>query len=113
MPIILLTLFHDSSMSLAKLTSLSTQTLTLLLERQRLQTMSQLPPAATTQHIVRNLNQLRTGILAIETKALEDQNNTQSSVLETVDLLRNQFSRMKDMLGTDGDLVEAFVFNIF
>ena len=113
MPIVLLTLFHDSSMSLAKLTSLSTQTLTLLLERQRLQTMSQLPPAATTQHIVRNLNQLRTGILAIETKALEDQNNTQSSVLETVDLLRNQFSRMKDMLGTDGDLVEAFVFNIF
>ena len=96
-------------MSLAKLTSLSTQTLTLLLERQRLQTMNQPPPTATTQHIVRNLNQLRAGILAIETKAQNDQDNTQNSVLETIDLLRNQFTRMKDMLGPDGHLVDAFV----
>ncbi|THH07009.1 hypothetical protein EW145_g3684 [Phellinidium pouzarii] len=86
-------------MSLAKLTSLSTQTLSLLLERQRLQTMSQPPPAITTQHIVRNLDQLRIGILEFEAK--------ESERSEASGLLRNQFTRMRDMLGRDGESVES------
>ncbi|KAI5117614.1 hypothetical protein M0805_001214 [Coniferiporia weirii] len=85
-------------MSLAKLTSLSTQTLSLLLERQRLQTMSRPSPASTTQHIVRNLSQLRSGILEFE--ALE------SVPTEASGLLRNQFTRMRDMLGRDGEGVD-------
>ena len=54
--------------SLARLTSLSTQTLSLLLERQRLQN---LPSNSTSLHapqIVKNLQQLRAGILELEEK---------------------------------------------
>ncbi|KAH8110950.1 hypothetical protein DFH11DRAFT_729191 [Phellopilus nigrolimitatus] len=85
-------------MSLAKLTSLSTQTLSLLLERQRFQTMAQPPPASTTQHIVRNLDQLRAGILELEAK--------EGKRTEASGLLRNQFTRMRTMLGNDGEVVE-------
>ena len=54
--------------SLAKLTSQSTQTLSLLLERQRLQTISSGPNNLHLPQITRNLNQLRTGILELESK---------------------------------------------
>ncbi|KAI0696777.1 hypothetical protein C8T65DRAFT_641504 [Cerioporus squamosus] len=79
--------------SLAKLTSLSTQTLSLLLERQRLQTL----PNATSLHtpqIVKNLQQLRTGILDLE---------EQEGVTEATRLLRTQHERMRGMLGTEAD----------
>ncbi|EDQ99814.1 syntaxin-like protein [Laccaria bicolor S238N-H82] len=86
-------------MSLAKLTSVSTKTLSLLLERQRLQTLPSFsspqdqPPKTNTLHLAqikRNLTQLRTGILDLEAK---------EGPSEAVGLLRNQYDRMRDMLG--------------
>lgn len=83
-------------MSLAKLTAVSTKTLSLLLERQRLQTL----PSSTSgfsngsslhyPQIKRNLKQLREGILALETK--------EGSVSEAAKLLRSQYDRMRGML---------------
>lgn len=84
-------------MSLAKLTSLSTQTLSLLLERQRLQTMSRPPPATSLPQITRNLDQLRFGILDMERR---------ESTTEASKLLRSQHERMRGMLGDDMGSVE-------
>jgi len=89
----------DSTKSLAKLTSLSTQTLSLLLERQRLQSFpsaslnpSSQPKNQHATHISKNLQQLRTGILDFEEK---------KGRTEAVSLLRNQYERMRAMLGSD------------
>ncbi|OBZ78376.1 Syntaxin-52 [Grifola frondosa] len=76
---------------LAKLTSISTQTLSLLLERQRL-------PNATSLHIpqiVRNMQQMQAGILEME----ENDGSSEASKL-----LRNQYERMRGMLGPEGDI---------
>ena len=86
-------------MSLAKLTSLSTQTLSLLLERQRLQSLPQFQSGTQSQsnlhlpQISRNLNALRTGILELE----------KSESGEAAGLLRNQYGRMRNMLGGDAE----------
>ena len=80
--------------SLARLTSLSTQTLSLLLERQRLQT---LPLNSTSLHapqIIKNLDQLRIGILELEEK---------EGPSEAARLLRTQHERMRGMLGAEAD----------
>ncbi|CAL1711062.1 unnamed protein product [Somion occarium] len=82
--------------SLAKLTSISTQTLSLLLERQRLQTLSS-GPSSNSLHlpkITRNLNQLRSGVLELEAK---------EGSSEAVRLLKSQYERMRGMLGPDAD----------
>jgi len=86
-------------MSLAKLTSLSTQTLSLLLERQRLLSLP-LPVVTPTSatpaqnlhlpQIARNLQQLRGGVRALEP--------SEASVL-----LRLQYTRMRDMLESKDD----------
>jgi syntaxin 8 len=88
-------------MSLAKLTAVSTKTLSLLLERQRLQTLPSYsangsnPNAASSgsslhyPQIKRNLVQLRVGILALEAK---------EGTNEAAKLLRNQYDRMRAML---------------
>lgn len=86
-------------MSLAKLTSLSTQTLSLLLERQRVQTLPHFTANGGNNslhlpQILRNLEQLRDGILALENK---------DGRTEAVQLLRNQYERMRSMLGPDGE----------
>ncbi|KAJ6551465.1 hypothetical protein B0H19DRAFT_1073165 [Mycena capillaripes] len=92
-------------MSLAKLTSISTQTLSLLLERQRLQTLpsyssqanDSAPPQPSNLHlpqITQNLNSLRSGILALEAKEGRS---------EAVSLLRNQHERMRAMLDARED----------
>ena len=91
-------------MSLAKLTSVSTQTLTLLLERQRLQSIPQFQSSSSQQspsnlhipQITRNLNQLRKGILELEAK-----NGAANG--EAAGLLRNQYGRMRVMLGADAE----------
>lgn len=107
-----------TNMSLAKLTSLSTQTLSSLLERQRLPN----PPPSSTQAILRNLSQLRTGILALEAKLDLDlgsygsdmgASKTRKSEREAVGLLRNQFGRMRNMLGEAAEGVEAYVSSFF
>ncbi|KAF5309035.1 hypothetical protein D9619_013558 [Psilocybe cf. subviscida] len=89
-------------MSLAKLTAISTKTLSLLLERQRLQTLpsyssngsvadnSMNGSSLHSPQIRRNLNQLREGILAMEAK--------DGSTSETGKLLRSQYGRMRAML---------------
>ncbi|KAF5366553.1 hypothetical protein D9758_008991 [Tetrapyrgos nigripes] len=83
--------------SLAKLTSVSTQTLSLLLERQRV------PPSFSTNgndssngssslhlpQITKNMAQLRKGILEMEEK---------DGRTEAVKLLRSQYERMRGML---------------
>jgi len=86
-------------MSLAKLTSLSTQTLSLLLERQRIQSLPTTPGTSTSslhlRQIIKNLQQLRAGILELR--------GTDGSFSEAVDLLSGQYDRMRAMLGPDAD----------
>jgi len=86
-------------MSLAKLTSLSTQTLSLLLERQRIQSLSTSPGASTSslhlRQITKNLHQLRAGILELR--------QTDGSLSEAVGPLSGQYDRMRAMLGPDAD----------
>jgi len=90
-------LSHKHTMaSLAKLTSQSTQTLSLLLERQRLQTLT---PATSSNslhlpQIARNLKQLRAGILSLEER---------DGPSEAVRLLKSQYERMRGMLGRDAE----------
>ncbi|KAF8201107.1 hypothetical protein K438DRAFT_1581915 [Mycena galopus ATCC 62051] len=99
-------------MSLAKLTSISTQTLSLLLERQRLQTLpsytTDAPSKPNNLHlpqITQNLNSLRSGILALEAKEGRS---------EAVGLLRKQHERMRAMLGAgEDDGVERFVSGVY
>ena len=81
--------------TLAKLTSISTQTLSLLLERQRLSSLSSGSNSLHLPQITRNLNQLKNGILESEEK--EGQS-------EAVRLLKSQFERMRGMLGEDADI---------
>ncbi|KAI0635146.1 hypothetical protein C8Q77DRAFT_1193030 [Trametes polyzona] len=82
--------------SLAKLTSLSTQTLSLLLERQRLQNLNS--TSLHTPQIVKNLEQLRTGILEMEAR---------EGPSEASRLLRSQHERMRGMLGPEADAAGA------
>lgn len=85
-------------MSLAKLTAISTSTLSLLLERQRLQTLPQYTSQTSNPlhipQITRNLRQLKAGILALEAS---------EGRTEAVTLLRSQYGRMRGMLGEDAD----------
>ncbi|KAG7095175.1 hypothetical protein E1B28_005954 [Marasmius oreades] len=86
-------------MSLAKLTSVSTQTLSLLLERQRgpFIPVSNEDTNESPLHlpqITRNMEQLRKGILEMEEKEGRS---------EASKLLRSQYDRMRSMLpGVDG-----------
>jgi len=86
-------------MSLVKLTSLSTQTLSLLLERQRIQSLPTSTGASTTslhlRQITKNLQLLRAGILELR--------EIDGSFSEAVDLLSGQYDRMRVMLGPDAD----------
>jgi len=89
-------------MSLAKLTSVSTKTLSLLLERQRLQNLPSFSGTSSTNsisnaslhfpQIKRNMTRLREGILELQAK--EGESNAAS-------LLRKQYDRMRGMLGEE------------
>ena len=91
-------------MSLAKLTSVSTQTLSLLLERQRLWSLPSFASSDSTStrsgsthvpQIIKNLTQLRAGILELEAN---------EGRTEAVALLRSQFERMRSMLGDESNV---------
>ncbi|EJD37666.1 hypothetical protein AURDEDRAFT_116745 [Auricularia subglabra TFB-10046 SS5] len=84
--------------ALARLTHISTQTLTLLLERQRLEALGQAPPPSTTSQITRNLGQLRAGVLEMEQAG---------SAGDAARVLREQYERMRAMLGPDGESIES------
>ncbi|KAI0037124.1 hypothetical protein K488DRAFT_75466 [Vararia minispora EC-137] len=87
-------------MSLARLTSISTSTLSLLLERQRLQSLPQYTNQTSSPlhlpQITRNLALLREGILDLEAK---------EGRTEALTLLRSQYGRMRGMLGDDAGRV--------
>ncbi|KAH7049476.1 hypothetical protein BKA62DRAFT_739258 [Auriculariales sp. MPI-PUGE-AT-0066] len=83
---------------LARLTHLSTETLTLLVERQRLETIGQPPPATSTSAIVRNLKQMR-----VDIDKLQHDGNTPAN---TTRVLRDQFERMRMMLGSSASEVQ-------
>ncbi|KZV98065.1 hypothetical protein EXIGLDRAFT_641802 [Exidia glandulosa HHB12029] len=87
----------STTTTLARLTHISTQTLTLLLERQRLEALGQSAPASTTSQIQRNLGAIRAGVLDMEAS---------SSAGDATRLLRDQYERMRGMLGRDGDAIE-------
>jgi len=97
------------SSTLPRLTSLSTQTLTLILERQRLQSLSGSSessislPSSSLAHITRNLNQLRTGIHELEQQR---RSGGAGADAEATRLLREQYGRMRDMMGVDKEKVE-------
>jgi len=100
-------------MSLAKLTAVSTKTLSLILERQRLQSLpsysSDKNSNGSSLHypqIKRNLNQLREGILALETK--------EGSSTDATKLLRSQYERMRGMLWVEerAEIPRYVYFNI-
>lgn len=84
--------------SLSRLTSLSTQTLSLLLERQRLQSLPSNTTSLHTPQIIKNLQQLRAGILDLEEK--EGQS-------EATKLLRTQHERMRGMLGAGPETTDV------
>ncbi|EGN94378.1 hypothetical protein SERLA73DRAFT_144057 [Serpula lacrymans var. lacrymans S7.3] len=89
-------------MSLPKLTSLSSQTLTLLLERQRLQSISSTSPSTLhLQRITQNLRNLHTGILALQSQTLLPGVGENRREGETVDSLRAQYERMRGMFGEE------------
>lgn len=91
------------SHSLAKLTSTSTQTLSLLLERERAQSFTTGDAGRGGLHvaqITRNLRQLRAGVLALE---------EQSGPTEASTLLKNQYERMRLMLGQAGEELDPYV----
>ncbi|KAJ3991554.1 syntaxin-like protein [Lentinula boryana] len=93
--------------ALAKLTSISTKTLSLLLERQRSSTMSNSSSSSglsNTLHlgqIQTNLESLRNGIVELEAAGGSSKAGSQSQ-LEAVKLLRKQYERMRGMLLADG-----------
>lgn len=92
--------------SLARLTSISTQTLSLLLERQRSQTLPSFngPDGSPNnsnatlhlEQIRKNLTLIRAGILELERRS-----NVSAGEKEATKLLRRQFVRMHGMVGTD------------
>ncbi|KAJ3809425.1 hypothetical protein F5876DRAFT_43859 [Lentinula aff. lateritia] len=99
------------SQALAKLTSISTKTLSLLLERQRISTMSSSPLSNglsnNTLHLEQiqtNLASLRNGILELE--AVSRTAGGSQSQVEAVKLLRKQYERMRGMLLVDSQGVE-------
>lgn len=83
-------------MSLTRLSALSSQTLSLLLERQRLQTLGKTPPASQLANVKRNLELLREGILAVEREQEEGGGVEEKS---KVGALRGQWERARRMLG--------------
>lgn len=75
-------------MSAAKLTSLATSTLSLLLERQRLQTSH---PTLHLQLISTNLHKIRDGVITLRT-ASDD---------EAAESLRVHYERLRGMFGEE------------
>lgn len=84
----------------ARLNALSSQTLSQVLERRRLQDIGKTPPASQLTAIKRNLEVLREGILGLEEQE-EDDGDVSGA-------LRGQWERMRRMmLGDDGrDIAE-------
>ncbi|KAJ3825827.1 hypothetical protein F5878DRAFT_29395 [Lentinula raphanica] len=97
------------SQTLAKLTSISTKTLSLLLERQRSSTMSN-SSSSSTLHLTQiqsNLGSLRNGIAELESSGGSGKAEGSHAQVEAVKLLRKQYERMRGMLLADGLDIEV------
>lgn len=102
-------------MSTAKLSSLSFQTLSLLLERQRLQTLGKTPPSTSLATVRKNLVTLREGIIELERQHTEAVSSSTAgsagaesakNALKITEQLRAQWERAKRMLGDDGSDID-------
>jgi syntaxin 8 len=102
-------------MSSARLSSLSFQTLSLVLERQRLQKLGKPPPAASLITVKKNLEILREGIIELEagqagkSAASFSSNAATPAPHQATAQLRAQWERAKKMLGDDGDGIGELV----
>jgi hypothetical protein len=86
--------FADMS-DVNRLSSLSTRTLVQVIERKRLSAFPGAPlPASQLSQITRNLETLREGITSAEREGPEQ--------VQAVTTLRQQWERMRDMLGEEG-----------
>jgi len=98
-------------MSTPRLSSLSFQTLSLLLERQRLRTLGKAPPATQLVTIKRNMEILREGILDLEKLSATDASlsndgtkrngNGVSEARKAAEELRSQWQRARRILGEE------------
>ena len=104
-------------MSAARLSSISSQTLSQILERQRLHTLGKTPPPSQLVNVTRNLEVLRDGILNLERQLVEAPHSAGGSggsgsggeiaaMQTSASALRNQWERAKRMLGDDGKDIE-------
>ncbi|KAG8970052.1 hypothetical protein FRC03_011851 [Tulasnella sp. 419] len=86
-----------------RLFQISNRTQTLVLERQRLAAFSPGSPLPTSQlnQIARNLETLRIGIQDVESRGYEE--------AETVKGLRQQWIRMREMLGDEDLAIQEYV----
>jgi len=94
-------------MSIPRLSSLSFQTLSLVLERQRLQTLGRNSTSQLTT-IKRNMEILREGIIDLETEYVREASPS-SGVLDSwkaIEELRSQWQRARRMLGEEGKGLE-------
>ncbi|KAF8317672.1 hypothetical protein DL93DRAFT_2076770 [Clavulina sp. PMI_390] len=90
-------------MATAKLSSLSFQTLSSLLERQRLQTLGKTAPSAQLTTIKRNMGVLRSGILELEQESVGSSSSYEASELvKSAEQLRSQWQRARKMLLEEG-----------
>lgn len=98
-------------MSTPRLSSLSFQTLSLLLERQRLRTLGKAPPATQLVTIKRNMEILREGILDLEKLSATEaplsnggtkrNGNGVSEARKAAQELRSQWQRARRILGEE------------
>ncbi|KAF5352248.1 hypothetical protein D9757_012506 [Collybiopsis confluens] len=85
------------SQALAKLTSISTKTLSLLLERQRSSTLSSSSSVSGISNSL-HLEQIQGNLIALRTGILDLGAGQSQSQAEAVKLLRKQYERMRGML---------------
>lgn len=98
-------------MSTPRLSSLSFQTLSLLLERQRLRTLGKAPPSSQLATIERNMEILREGILDLEKQSATEGShspgaNGVSETWKAAEELRSQWQRARRILGEEGAIEE-------
>lgn len=90
---------------------MSFQTLSLLLERQRLQTLGKSAPASQLTTLKRNMEVLREGILELERQSLSESypSSSTSEARKSAEQLRAQWQRARRMLGEEGSEIEECV----
>lgn len=94
---------------------MSFQTLSLLLERQRLRTLGKTAPASQLTTIQRNMEILREGVLDLERQYLAASSSATGSyeaseLLKSAEQLRSQWQRARRMLNEEGSDIDECVY---